>query len=60
MSYSARRWEDGDIPRHHHFHAALSDPTDFTDVSSDRYGPCVWELAVQAYERPARNSKPTC
>jgi hypothetical protein len=47
------RWEDGDILRHHHFRAALDDPTGFADVSSDHYGPCVWELAVQAFERQA-------
>jgi hypothetical protein len=47
------RWEDGDLLRHHHFRASLDDPTHFMDVSSDHYGPCVWELAVQAYERQA-------
>jgi len=47
------RWEDGDMLRHHHFRAALDDPIHFADVSSDHYGPCVWELAVQAYERQA-------
>ncbi|WP_257166369.1 hypothetical protein [Bradyrhizobium sp. SRS-191] len=47
------RWEDGDILRHHHFKASLDDPTRFLDVSSDHYGPCVWELAVQAHERQA-------
>jgi hypothetical protein len=47
------RWEDGDILRHHHFRAPLKEPTRFTDVSSDHYGPCVWELAVQAHERQA-------
>jgi hypothetical protein len=47
------RWEEGDILRHHHFRAALDDPTHFVDVSADHYGPCVWELAVQAFERQA-------
>ncbi len=47
------RWEDCDILRHHHFHATLADPTRFTDVSQEHYGPCVWELAVQAFERQA-------
>jgi len=47
------RWEDGDILRHHHFRAGLNDPTCFVDVSADHYGPCVWELAVQGYERQA-------
>ncbi|CCD89325.1 hypothetical protein BRAD285_0571 [Bradyrhizobium sp. ORS 285] len=47
------RWEDGDILRHHHFKASLEDPTRFLDVSSDHYGPCVWELAVQGHERQA-------
>ena len=45
------RWEDGDMLRHHHFRASLEDPTHFIDVSSEHYGPCVWELAVQAHER---------
>ncbi|WP_315702970.1 MULTISPECIES: hypothetical protein [unclassified Bradyrhizobium] len=47
------RWEDCDILRHHHFRAPLADPTRFTDVSAEHYGPCVWELAVQAFERQA-------
>jgi hypothetical protein len=47
------RWEDGDMLRHHHFRAPLDNPLHFADVSSDHYGPCVWELAVQAYERQA-------
>ena len=47
------RWEDGDMLRHHHFRASSDDPLRFTDISSDHYGPCVWELAVQAHERQA-------
>ncbi|MGJ4940274.1 hypothetical protein ACQR1W_06830 [Bradyrhizobium sp. HKCCYLS1011] len=47
------RWEDCDILRHHHFRAPLTDPTRFADLSAEHYGPCVWELAVQAFERQA-------
>ena len=47
------RWEDAVILRHHHFRAPVDDPTRFVDVSDQHYGPCVWELAVQAHERQA-------
>lgn len=46
-------WSEGDMLMHRHFHASLDDPTRFADVASRHYGPCVWELAVQAHEREA-------
>ena len=46
-------WSDGDMLMHRHFQASLDDPTRFADVGSRHYGPCVWELAVQAHEREA-------
>ncbi len=46
-------WEEGDVLRHRHFLAPIDNPTHFIDVGPEHYGPCVWELAVQAHEREA-------
>lgn len=46
-------WEEADMTRHRHFRASLDDPARFRDVGSEHFGPCVWELAVQAHERQA-------
>ncbi len=46
-------WDDADLLRHRHFQASIDDPTRFRDVGAEHFGPCVWELAVQAHERQA-------
>lgn len=46
-------WWEGDLLRHRHFLASFDDPARFRDVAPEHYGPCVWELAVQAHERTA-------
>lgn len=46
-------WAFGDILMHRHFRAAADRPVDLRDVSGEGFGPCVWELAVQAHERHA-------
>ena len=46
-------WEEANMLRHRHFRASIDDPTAFRDVGAEHYGPCVWELAVQAHERGA-------
>lgn len=46
-------WSEGDILMHRHFHAGFDRPERFSDVAPRHFGPCVWELAVQAHERDA-------
>ncbi len=46
-------WAHGDSLMHRHFRAPVEEPAALTDVSAEGFGPCVWELAVQAYEREA-------
>ena len=46
-------WAHGDILMHRHFRAPVAQPEALRDVSADGFGPCVWELAVQAHEREA-------
>ena len=46
-------WAHGDILMHRHFRAPVDRPEALCDVSAGGFGPCVWELAVQAHERAA-------
>ena len=46
-------WASGDILMHRHHHAPVDSPAELRDVSGQGFGPCVWELAVQAHEREA-------
>ena len=46
-------WAFGDVLMHRHFHAPVDRPVELRDVSGQGFGPCVWELAVQAHERDA-------
>ena len=46
-------WAYGDVLMHRHFRAPVERPDDLRDAAADGFGPCVWELAVQAHERGA-------
>ncbi len=46
-------WAYGDVLMHRHLHAPVTDPGALQDVSTEGFGPCVWELTVQAHERRA-------
>ena len=46
-------WAHNDIPMHRHWRASADDPAALRDAAADGFGPCVWELAVQAHERRA-------
>lgn len=46
-------WAHGDILMHRHFRAPVNEPETLCDVAAGGFGPCVWELAVQAHERDA-------
>ena len=46
-------WWQGDVVRHRHLRAPFDDLARLRDVAPEHYGPCVWELAVQARERTA-------
>ncbi len=46
-------WAYGDVLMHRHLHAPVTDPGALQDMSAEGFGPCVWELAVQAHERRA-------
>ncbi len=44
-------WAHGDILMHRHLRAAVDQPEKLQDAAPEGFGPCVWELAVQAHER---------
>ena len=46
-------WASGDMLMHRHLRAPVDSLSDLRDVSAEAFGPCVWELAVQAHERRA-------
>lgn len=46
-------WAYGDVLMHRHLRAPVDDVTNLQDAAADGFGPCVWELAVQAHERRA-------
>lgn len=46
-------WAYSDVLMHRHFRAPAERPRELRDVAADGFGPCVWELAVQAHERAA-------
>lgn len=46
-------WAHGDVLMHRHMRAPVEQPGDLRDAAADGFGPCVWELAVQAHERGA-------
>lgn len=46
-------WAYGDVLMHRHLRAPAERPDSLRDAAADGFGPCVWELAVQAHERAA-------
>ena len=46
-------WAHGDVLMHRHLRAPVERPEALRDAAADGFGPCVWELAVQAHERQA-------
>ena len=46
-------WAHGDVLMHRHLRAPVEQPEALRDVAAEGFGPCVWELAVQAHERQA-------
>ena len=46
-------WAYGDVLMHRHLRAPVDNFTDLQDAAAEGFGPCVWELAVQAHERRA-------
>lgn len=46
-------WANGDVLMYRHMRAPVERPDDLRDAAADGFGPCVWELAVQAHERGA-------
>ena len=46
-------WASGDMLMHRHLRAPIDNLGDLRDVSAEAFGPCAWELAVQAHERRA-------
>lgn len=46
-------WAHGDVLMHRHLCAPAEQPEALHDAAPEGFGPCVWELAVQAHERQA-------
>lgn len=46
-------WAHGDVLMHRHLRAPVEQPGALRDAAPEGFGPCVWELAVQAHERHA-------
>jgi len=46
-------WAHGDVLMHRHLRAPVGRPEALRDAAPEGFGPCVWELAVQAHERQA-------
>jgi len=46
-------WAHGDVLMHRHLRAPAEQPEALHDAAPEGFGPCVWELAVQAHERQA-------
>ncbi len=41
-------WAHGDVLMHRHLRAPVEQPEALRDAAPEGFGPCVWELAVQA------------
>ncbi len=46
-------WANDDVLMHRHLHAPVDRPAELRDAATEGFGPCVWELAVQAHEHRA-------